>query len=243
MGWVASSTPAPGGQAVPNFCNPNKPKTDKPEIYSPERLTPSISGPYTGGGNTLVGLNKINAQSITFPAASFLLQDGALEPIYPDFYGAFVYDLHYKKWGKAKHDYRRMFEMYPINSQSGKIVPYEVFGSDTAIIDSIGDIYLHDKFPNDSKISWGKIGYFRKGFTDAEEVKLQLADVGTGILSLDGSLDGKNLSPFMSLALGFENATTVILYSGLSARWYNVTVSGIFDISGLEFRGHKRGDR
>jgi hypothetical protein len=245
MGWVASSTPVPN-QAAPDPCVTTDPVRRIPQLLSPERQPnlPSVFIPNTVPNLILYqNLLTIQEQKVTFPASTFLLQDGAIEPIYPIYLGNFVYDLHLKKWGKAGNQYKKLFEMFPINSQSGQIIPYEVFGSDSAILDSAGFIYLHDDTPLDSQITYGKIGYFRKGFTNAEEVKLQFSKVSTGILSLDGSLDGKSLSTLISTVTAFEDVDYITLYSSVSARWYNITISGIFDISGLEFRGHVKGRR
>lgn len=243
MAWVDSATPVPV-QAVPDPCNPTEPKSSSTvRVLSPLRTTDMLTGNYNGNPISLFNLHNIEAQTITFSAATYLLQDGSIEPIYPLYQGAFVYDLYLKKWGKAKHQYRKLFEMFPINSQAGNIIPYDVFGSDTAILDAAGLIYLHDKFPLSSQIVYGKVGFYRKGHTDCEEIRLQLSELGVGILSIEGSLDGKNLSALIGGGVSFTDENEKIAYIATSARWYNIKIEGIFDITGLEFRGHQRGKR
>lgn len=243
MGWIASATPAPANQTVPGPCKPSDPKR-KPLLFNFPAGGTFYSPPgFNFTPYTFTQILSINEETITLPPGSFLLQDGAIAPIYPTKLGTFVFDLYLKKWGKSAGSFKILFEMSPINLISSAIIPFEIFGSDTAILDAAGKIYLHDKWPLDSKISWGKIGYFRKGFTEAQEVKLQFADLSSGLLSIEGSYDGKNLDPARQAIENFTNANEVTLFGGLSARWYNVTVQGLYDISGLEFRGNIRGRR
>jgi hypothetical protein len=244
MPWIPSNTVVPT-DTPPTPCTIplHKPKLEIKNATIIDNSNLPIVPPATYALMPLTEKLQVFNAVIEFPAATFLLQDGSIEPIYPTYVGAFVYDLQLKKWGKANHLYKRMFEFFPINNQSGNIIPYEIFGSDTAIIDALGKIYLHDRFPLDSQITWGKIGYYRKGFTNLEEVKLQFGELSTGTVIATGSLDGKQITVDVVKTEIYDSANSVILYSSLSARWYNITATGIFDITGLEFRGVRAADR
>src|SRR5574337_207238 len=131
--------------------------------------------------------------SIKLPASGFLLQDGSIGPVYPDFAGAYVYDLHMKKWGKMKSVYKKLIDYAPINATIEGIIPFSVFGIKGGLVKSDGFIYIFDQYPTESYLTYGKIGYSRLGFTNIEEIRTNFADLFSGNLTIEGSLDGKNL--------------------------------------------------
>lgn len=181
---------------------------------------------------------------IVLPPSEFLMQDGSIEPIYPTFQGAFVYDLQYKKWGKCGQAHKLLLNYSPINSQAGdKPIPADIFSVNAGCLLEDNTIALFDKYPSDSRITWGKIGYFRKGFTDCEEVRLQFRNPATGTVIVEGSLDGKNIEPAIGQLRSFENVNEILAYFSNSARWFNLTVTGMFDIKNIDFNGHKKGKR
>ncbi len=183
-------------------------------------------------------------QTITLPESSFLLQDGSIEPIYPIFVGAFVYDLQYKKWGKLGQNHMLLLNYSPINSQAGDApIPADIFNVNAGCLLEDGTIALFDKYPTDSIIKWGKVGYFRKGFTNCEEVRIQFRNPATGAIMVEGSIDGKNLEPSIAQIQTYENVNVVQAFFKNSARWFNLVVTGIFDIKNIDFDGHKQGKR
>lgn len=181
---------------------------------------------------------------ITFPASEFLMQDGSIEPIYPTFQGAFVYDLQYKKWGKCGQPHKLLLNYSPINSQAGDApIPADIFNVNAGCLLEDGTIAIFDKYPADSIIKWGKIGYFRKGFTNCEEVRIQFRNSATGTVYVEGSLDGKNIEPAITQIRSFENVNQVLEGFSNSARWFNICITGIYDVKDLDFNGHKQGKR
>lgn len=181
--------------------------------------------------------------SVTFPGDTFLLQDGSIGPKYPDIYGMLVYDTQLKKWGKMKGQYKRLLNYSPINSSAGAIIPYSTFGVEGGLIKDDGFVYLFDHLPSDSRITYGKLGYHRLGFTDAEELRASFKEPFEGSITIDGSLDGHNLEVGFSKTEVFSGVNVATLPGSMSARWYNFTISGIFDLSHLEFRGNRAGRR
>jgi len=183
-------------------------------------------------------------QTITLPPSSFLMQDGSIEPIYPTYQGAFVYDLQYKKWGKCGQPFKRLLNYSPINSVAGdRPIPADIFSVSAGCLLDDGTLALFDKYPADSIIKIGKIGYFRKGFTDCEEVRIQFRNLATGNVTVEGSLDGKNIEPAISQTRSYTDVNEVTEYFSNSARWFNIVINGIYDIKNLDFNGHKKGKR
>lgn len=181
--------------------------------------------------------------SLEIPSGDFLLQKGSIGPIYPDFVGAYVYDLRLKKWGKYKDSYRRLLDYSPINSISSGIIPFEVFGIKGGCIKADGLVYLFDEAPTDSWLTYGKIGYYRQGFTYLEEIKVNFASPCQAQIYAEGSLDSKNLEASIIKSQTIDNENSGVLYSNLSARWFDITISGIFNLTHLEFRGVFAGRR
>ena len=181
--------------------------------------------------------------SITIPGGTFLLQDGAIGPIYPTFEGAYVYDLLLKKWGKIKQQYKQIVDFLPINVLADQIISTIEQQTQAGILSIAGRIHLFDSYPEYSYIKYGKIGYYRLGLTDAEEIKVNLKNASDFSIVVEASLDGKNVEGGLVSADNFTNVNKAILPLNLSARWYNITISGHYDLTHLEFRGHLAGRR
>lgn len=193
---------------------------------------------------TIGGVEFASPEFAVLPASSFLLQDGSIEPIYPTFAGAFVYDIQYKKWGKMGLDYKVLLDYSPLNSEAGdKRITSDIFGVFSGAMLATKKIALFDKFPDASLMRYGKIGYYRHGFTDCEGVELQFRNSSTGSITVEGSIDGKNLDSRVSTAINFANTNIVNEGFSLSAKWFNVAIQGIFDLKHLVFLGRKKGRR
>jgi hypothetical protein len=180
---------------------------------------------------------------IVLPPSTFLLQDGSIGPIYPTYEGAIVYDLQLKKWGKMKLQYKQLLDYSPINNASDDTIPYETFGMQAGALRGDGYIYLFDKYPTDSYIKYGKIGYYRLGMTSTEEATVHFRTPSTGVMEVETSLDGRNPEASLVKAEVFENAFNHTLTYGFSGKWHNITIKGIYDIQYLEYKGVLAGRR
>lgn len=181
--------------------------------------------------------------TVTLPGATFFLQKGSKSPVYPTYEGAYVYDLHLKKWGKMKLRYKQLLDYSPINANLNGVIPYETFGIIGGVIKGDGFIYLFDERPTDSFITWGKIGYFRQGTTQMEEIRVDFKIPSTGVLRSEASLEGRNLSAGFDTATAFTAAESVTLQGGYPGKWHNITISGQYDICYMEYRGYTAGRR
>jgi hypothetical protein len=101
-----------------------------------------------------------------------------------------------------------------------------------------GKVYLFDQFPEDSKITYGKLGYYRLGMTDLEEIRVGFRSKSTGTLTVEASLNGRDLETSLSEVITYTDSNKANINCTLSARWYNITISGHYDITNLEYRAH-----
>lgn len=183
-------------------------------------------------------------QVLELPPGSFLLQDGSIEPLYPTFAGAFVYDLQYKKWGKMGQDYKCLLDYSPINTEAGdKTIPIDLFGVNGGALLTDGSIAIFTKTPSESIARYGKIGYFRQGFTDIETLELQFRGGATGSVTVECSIDGKNVDGSLTVSENFSNTNFHVMGVSRSAKWFNVVLRGFYDLKGLQFKGRKKGKR
>lgn len=178
------------------------------------------------------------AVDVEVPESAFMLQEGSIGPIYPTYRGAFVYDMHLKKWGKFIDDYKVLIDYSPINDASTDIIPYSTFGMNAGCVSTDGYIYLFDHLPKFSYLKYGKVGYYRLGMTDMEEVKVMFRDPCTGYLEVETSLDGQNVETALTQVQAYTNETQVTGFGKFSGRWHNINLRGNFDITNIEFRGH-----
>lgn len=170
------------------------------------------------------------------------LQVGSIAPMYPTIVGAFTYDLHLKKWGKFKTDYKLLVEMLPINSESTVPVQKDNFGILAGCYTPDGFIYIFDEKPASSKLTWGKIGYYRLGMTDLKEVQMVFARTGKGSVEIECSIDGTNLKLPLTEKFSF-NGFNVIAHPKYSAKWYNISVTGVYDVVELVTDVSRKGRR
>jgi hypothetical protein len=210
-----------------------------------QELNPYMFGPYTPVTVPEISPNPIvwPSTSVTVPGGYFLLQEGSIGPIYPEFAGALFYDLAHKKWGKMKNPYYQLLDYTPVNALADMIIDYDEMQVRGGLLGLDGHVSLFDAFPANSYIKYGKIGYSRLGMTDAEEVRVSVRTASDFTIGLEGSLDGRTVEGGLVTSESFLNKTSGILNASLSARWYNICISGLYDLTHLEFRGHEAGRR
>ena len=181
--------------------------------------------------------------TIELPAGTFFLEDGSAAPIYPTFYGAYVYDLHLKKWGKMDGEYKRLMDYMAINTYMPNQQSFDRFGLFGGILDAAGKVHIFDDKPSDSWIKYGKIGYYRQGMTSMEEVRVHHKDGATGKIEIESSVEGKLLTPGYEVSSSFTASSMWQHNGSYAAKWHNIVISGRFDLTYLEFRGIPTGRR
>lgn len=195
---------------------------------------PGISVP--GGASYPTGME------FTYPGSKFLIQDGSYAPAYPTFVGAFVLDTALKKWGKMRNEYTTLFDIAPVNALT-PYIPYTNFGIDMGILLTTGALKMMDSVPIDSRITYGKIGYYRAGVTGGQEVEAHFRTPFTGGIVCDSSLEGE-LADFSSRhSEGFNGVRVAITYPPNVGVWHTITLVGNYDLQYLEFRGTIAGRR
>lgn len=181
--------------------------------------------------------------NLVYPGEDFLLQQGSIAPKYPTIYGAFVYDLHLKKWGKYKEEYKLLVNYSPLNSEAIPAIDFANFGILAGSFKADGFVYIFTDEPTDSEITWGKIGYYRQGFTDIQEFRVDFKTIFTGSITVDISQDGRNLASPYTYSQDFSGVRQATVYPPYNGRWFNFTLSGKYDVNLIEVRGKKEGKR
>ena len=180
---------------------------------------------------------------VTYPGATFLLQDAIPAAIFPDFAGSLVYDTYLQKWGKMKATFRALLDYSPLNSNNNGSIPYSNFGLDAGILDSSGFVKLFSARCTDTKIRYGKFAMSRQGFTSLEYVDIKFRKPFTGTIILDTSLDGRSLHTALSQSSSFVGVGLVTVTPDYSGRWFVITIIGEFDLRSIEFTGRPAGIR
>ena len=243
-GWkdiVSGATIGAGGCSEPPAYPPNgqhraAPLGNQPIVGTDGSFCSQPFEPVTIPGTPAVVVNWPE-QTITIPAGSFFLQDGSGEPLYPTFVGAYVYDTHLQKWGVYKGAHKQLLDYSPINNYGPSEQSYSRFGILAGALLATGKITLFDRYPADSYITYGKIGYFRNGTTSLEELHINFKEPCTGYLLIESSLEGNALTTGFSRQVDYTNANGVVLKGGPVGKWHNVSLYGNFDISFMEYRG------
>lgn len=195
-----------------------------------------------GDGTPLLGIPWTDT-IVNYLGATYLLQQGTIAPAFPTLVGTFVYDLHLKKWGKMKLDYKQLLDYSPINSVSNAPINFDTFGILAGVLKEDGLIYIFDKNPIDSKLTWGKIGYYRAGMTDLQEIRIDFKSLSTGFVETEVSLDGNAIGNELTETTAFNGVYSVIVYPSYSGKWFNITLKNIFDVVYMEFKGYTKGRR
>ena len=181
--------------------------------------------------------------TLDLPGATFLLQDGSIGPIYPTYVGALVYDVALKKWGKFKGQFKQLIEYSPCNKIDEGIITHDNFGMDVGVLDTSGYLRLFDLNPTDSLAKWGKIGYYRAGFTRASEVIIHFRLPSTCTVKLEHSLDGRSINSDLTKETSVTSALSVTFGLDVVGVWFNIVLAGQFDVQYIEFRAYPQGIR
>jgi len=199
---------------------------------------------FSGGSNLVIPSTAFNTPRLdfTFPPATFLMQDGSVGPIHPTYTGSFVYDTALKKWGKQKNNFKRLIDYTPVNN-SQDVVSYTNFGMTTGLLDASGSIKLFTTTPADSYMRYGKIGYYRKGYSQAHEIVVHFRTPSDATVVYENSFDGRTLEYSSYVAEGGVDLFRLNMLVSGNGRWHSVTVKGNYDLSYMEFRGTINGRR
>lgn len=184
-----------------------------------------------------------NSLTVTYPGATFLLQNATTAPIYPDFSGAIVYDIFLQKWGKAKASYRCLMDYSPINSNVEQVVDYTNFGLTAGILTSGGFLKLFSANCTDSFIRYGKLAFSRLGYTCPEELVVNFRLPFSGEIQTDVSMDGRSIHSSLQEITAFSGVGTAKVYPSYSGQWHTFAVSGNFDIRSISYTGRVSGIR
>lgn len=174
----------------------------------------------------------------SYPPATFTLQNGVPVPAYPTLVGSFVMDMHLKKWGKQAGEFSCLLQFSPINATNNEAIPYTNFGMDSGILSPFDKkIKLFAQNDNISMMRYGKIGFYRLGFTEMLEVNINFRTPYTGSIIVDGSVDANHINTEIQHKEDFIDVTQALVKCHVNARWHTITITGNFDLQYMEFRG------
>lgn len=180
----------------------------------------------------------ISDPKFTYPPATFTLQDGVPVPAYPTLVGSFVMDMHLKKWGKQAGEFSCLLQFSPINATNNEAIPYTNFGMDSGILSPFDKkIKLFAQNDDNSVMRYGKIGFYRLGFTEMLEVNINFRTPYTGSIIVDGSVDANHLNTEIQHVEDFVDVTQALVKCHVNARWHTISITGNFDLQYMEFRG------
>ena len=189
------------------------------------------------GGCDLYGDHFIPTDfGVTYSSFPYTLQIGSPNVVYPAFTGSLVFDLALKKWGKQKNVFQILVDLQPVNQFNHNLFIARDDGMDAALYLTDDSIKIFDDGPADSRLTYGKIGYYRLGMTTILEVKAAQRRPSTGILTIDSSLDGRSIDASLQYSQSYGSSVYWLGLPDISARWHVVTVSGNYDLTGLEVR-------
>lgn len=200
-----------------------------PELTANPDLTPDYDWQYP--------------DTIPLPDIWVMMQKGTNMPYYPVMADAVVYDLQLTKWGRYNNPHTDIFSLLPMNRVDSTIRSV----GDTGLLagEAIGPgntRYLTAEQPN-SSITYGRVGLYRKGFTVGSSVEVKFASDSTGTLLIEASLDGLEIDKNLTEAISFVGARQVIFPFTRPAQWFNIVVTGEFDLSYIEMHAESRGRR
>ena len=242
--WSVIDTVAGGGAVPPVFDNSYPVGLTGTITYGGTQMNSPLLGD-TGYGFGEAPITSANPSVlspsgdivINYPPVSYNMTNGTPAPLYPTYVGALVMDVQLKKWGKYKGNHQLILDYNPQNQSSNGSIPYSNFGVKAGTLSAAGAISLFDAAPTDSWIRYGKIGYYRAGATYIHEVQAHFRTASTGHITLEMSLDGRNIEVPSREDFTFTAQNKCTAYRDSAGKWHSITISGQWDLQYLEVRG------
>lgn len=192
-----------------------------------------VPSSYDPGINTLGGVPI----PFTYPGATYTLQDGVPVPAYPTLVGSLVFDTVLKKWGKQAGNFKALLQLAPINATDSGVITTTQFGMDSGILAAEdATIRLFTVDASEGFCRWGKIGLYRLGFTELLEVTFNFRTVSSGVITVDGSIDARDLNLDIQHEETFTDVRQHVVKCHVAAMWHTISIRGKFDLQYLEFR-------
>ena len=179
----------------------------------------------------------------SLPGSTYLMQYGSPAPWYPVFKDALVLDLHLKKWGRMQQEHTNLFDLTPLNASRKRIIEASSFAIRGGLLQTSGHCYTFNELPELSEIRYGKLGYNRLGFTNIEEIRVSFVKPAKAVIQVEPSLDGDKVEGQWATTHEVSGVSHIQSLQSASARWYNITVKGHFDLKSIEFVGWKSSRR
>lgn len=184
------------------------------------------------------------------PTQTLALPDVAFgQNLFPTYQRALVYDTLLEKWGQLTLPYRTLFSINPLN-QEGYLGEKDYalresgYNNDVrslAGILSAGRTVLFDDEPATSWLVYGKYKLSNSELTKLLEVEASFLDYPNCRLQVEPSLDGRLLVAANVVQSALNNKPFLSYPILRVARWFNVVLTGKFNLIGLTVKGKKSG--
>jgi len=177
------------------------------------------------------------------PPLTWVLQNGSIAPYNPTMYGAYVYDTHLQKWGVFKGNYKHFVDYQPINAAGGSTIPYKNFLVNAGCLTEDLEVALFTDSPMDNYIRYGKYQHISSEWCALEEVTVDFHTRSNGLLTIQFSLDGRQLEYGHSVSSWFTNSLSHTLNCDIVGKWATVTITGNYDLSAMAIKSNSAGRR
>lgn len=218
-------------------------------IFKPEDVDklPAISDGINKG---LPGVPSLNPpfswdypETLPLPPNYVIFQEGTLAPYYPTYEEAVVWDTQYNKWGRYNNPHKAVYSLFPINRTDQSIVPSQSGILRGGALSPNGWCSVFSTENPTSRITYGKIGDYRLGWTKATKAVAQFGYPANAYVVAEVSMDGDTVDTNLSQAGNAVNVRRLELPFTLEGKWFNIRFEGQFNIVGLSLESEARSRR
>lgn len=172
-----------------------------------------------------------------------LFQEGTLAPYYPTYEEAVVWDTQYNKWGRYNNPHKAVYSLFPVNRTDQSIVPNQAGILRGGALSPEGWCSVFSTENPTSRITYGKIGDYRLGWTKATKAVAQFGYPANAYVVAEVSMDGDTVDTNLSQAGNAANVRRLELPFTLEGKWFNIRFEGQFNIVGLSLESQARSRR
>lgn len=172
-----------------------------------------------------------------------LFQEGTFAPYYPTYEEAVVLDTQLNKWGRYNTPHKYVYNLLPMNRTDQTIVPTEAGTMRAGALGLEGYCSIFTSENPASKITYGKIGDYRLGWTKATKTVAQFAYASNCYIVVETSLDGEAIDESLSQAVTVEGTRRIEMPFTLAGKWFNIRFEGTFDLVGLSLESEAKSRR
>lgn len=182
-------------------------------------------------------------EPIRLPGQSVLFREGTLSPYYPTWVNAVVLDTHLNKWGRYNNNHKLVYSLLPINRTDQTIVPTQSGLLRGGSLNLQGACTIFGTDNPSSRITYGRIGDYRLGWTRATKIVAQFGYAANCYIIAEASLNGITIEEGLSQAATADSVRRTDMPFILAGKWFNIRFEGQFNLVGLSLESEARSRR